>query len=121
MRGAVFSVRETTYVEAAVSVGASTPRIMARHVFPNVTAPLIVHASLIFASAVLSEAALSFLGLGNKPPSPSWGSMVSASYGFLQLAPWAALFPGLAIALTVLGFNLLGDGIRDALDPRLRT
>ena len=120
VRGAVFSVRHTAYLEAAISLGTPTPRILARHVFPNITAPLIVHASLIFAFAVLAEASLSFLGLGNKPPSPSWGSMVSASYGFLQLAPWAALFPGLAIALTVLGFNLLGDGIRDALDPRSR-
>jgi peptide/nickel transport system permease protein len=121
VRGAVFSVRHTAYLEAALSLGAPTPRILARHVFPNITAPLIVHASLIFAFAVLAEASLAFLGLGNKPPAPSWGSMVSASYGFLQLAPWAAIFPGAAIALTVLGFNLLGDGIRDALDPRLRT
>jgi peptide/nickel transport system permease protein len=75
---------------------------------------------LNFAFAVLAEASLAYLGLGNKPPSPSWGSMVSGSYGFLEIAPWAALFPGLAIALTVLGFNLLGDGVRDALDPRLR-
>lgn len=121
VRGAVLSVRHTPYVEAAVSVGVSTPRILARHVFPNITAPLIVHASLNFAFAVLAEASLAFLGLGNKPPAPSWGSMVSSSYGFLQLAPWAAIVPGVAIALTVLGFNLLGDGIRDALDPRLRT
>ncbi len=121
VRGAVLSVRHTAYVEAAVALGASTPRILARHVFPNITAPLIVHASLIFAFAVLAEASLAFLGLGNKPPAPSWGSMVSSSYGFLQLAPWAAIFPGTAIALTVLGFNLLGDGIRDALDPRMRT
>ena len=121
VRGAVLSVRHTAYLEAAISLGTPTARILTRHVFPNITAPLIVHASLIFAFAVLAEASLSFLGLGNKPPSPSWGSMVSASYGFLQLAPWAAIFPGLAIALTVLGFNLLGDGIRDALDPRLRT
>jgi peptide/nickel transport system permease protein len=120
IRGAVLSVRRTTYVEAAISVGGSTPRVMWRHVLPNVTAPLIVHASLNFAYAVLAEASLAFLGLGNKPPSPSWGSMVSSSYGFLQLAPWAAVFPGIAIALTVLGFNLLGDGLRDALDPRLR-
>jgi len=120
VRGAVLSVRRTTYVESAVVTGASIPRIMMRHIFPNITAPLIVHASLNFAFAVLSEASLAFLGLGNKPPSPSWGSMVSASYGVLQLAPWAAIFPGLAIALTVLGFNLLGDGLRDALDPRLR-
>jgi peptide/nickel transport system permease protein len=120
VRGAVLSVRRTTYVESAVVTGASVPRIMLRHIFPNITAPLIVHASLNFAFAVLAEASLAFLGLGNKPPSPSWGSMVSASYGVLQLAPWAAIFPGLAIALTVLGFNLLGDGLRDALDPRLR-
>ena len=103
-----------------MSLGASTPRVLARHIFPNLTAPLIVLASLNFAFAVLTEASLSFLGLGNKPPSPSWGSMVSSSYGFLEIAPWAALFPGLAIALAVLGFNLLGDGLRDALDPRLR-
>lgn len=121
VRGSTLAVRQTTYVEAAISTGVSTPRILARHVFPNVTAPLIVHASLNFAAAVLAEASLSFLGLGNKPPNPSWGSMVSSSYGFLQQAPWAAIFPGIAIALVVLGFNLLGDGLRDALDPRLRS
>lgn len=121
VRGSVLSVRDATYIESAVSAGASATTILRRHVFPNITAPLIVHASLNFATAVLSEASLAYLGLGNKPPSPSWGSMVSASYGFLQLAPWAALFPGLAIGLTVLGFNLLGDGLRDALDPRLRS
>lgn len=120
VRGAIFSVRNQTYVEAAQSLGAPTSRILARHIFPNITAPLIVHASLNFAFAVLAEASLAYLGLGNRPPSPSWGSMVSSSYGFLQLAPWAALFPGAALALTVLGFNLLGDGLRDALDPRLR-
>ena len=121
VRGATLSVREMTYVEAAVSVGTSTPRIMLRHIFPNITAPLIVHASLNFAFAILAEASLSFLGLGNKPPAPSWGSMVSTSYGYLQQAPWAAIFPGMAIAIVVLGFNLLGDGLRDALDPRLRS
>jgi peptide/nickel transport system permease protein len=120
VRGAALSVRHTAYVESAVASGASTPRILGMHVFPNITAPLIVHVSLVFAFAVLAEASLAFLGLGNKPPSPSWGSMVSASYGFLQLAPWAAIFPGIAIALAVLGFNLLGDGLRDALDPRAR-
>ena len=120
VRGATLSVRHTAYVEAAVSLGASTPRDPGRHIFPNITAPLIVHASLNFAFAVLAEASLAFLGLGNKPPAPSWGSMVSASYGFLQLAPWAAIVPGMAIALAVLGFNLLGDGLRDALDPRTR-
>ena len=121
VRGAVLSVRQTTYIESAIAVGVSLPRILARHVFPNITAPLIVHASLNFAAAVLAEASLSYLGLGNKPPSPSWGSMVSSSYSFLQLAPWAAVAPGVAIGLTVLGFNLLGDGLRDALDPRLRS
>lgn len=121
VRGAVLSVRELAYVEAAVSVGSRSRWIIAKHIFPNITAPLIVHASLIFAGAVLSEAGLSFLGLGNKPPSPSWGSMVSSSYGYLQRAPWAAIVPGTAIAIIVLGFNLLGDGLRDALDPRLRS
>ena len=121
VRGASITVRHTAYVEAAHAMGASTSRILSRHVFPNITAPLIVQTSLSFAFAILSEASLAFLGLGNKPPAPSWGSMVSSSYGFLQLDPWAAIFPGVAIALTVLGFNLLGDGLRDALDPRLRT
>jgi peptide/nickel transport system permease protein len=121
VRASVLSVRNTAYVEAARAVGDSTPRILIHHIFPNITAPLIVQISLSFAFAILSEAALAFLGLGNKPPAPSWGSMVSSSYGFLQIAPWAAIFPGIAIALTVLGFNLLGDGLRDALDPRLRT
>jgi peptide/nickel transport system permease protein len=120
VRGATLSVRNTAYVESAVALGASTPRVLLAHVFPNITAPLIVHVSLVFAFAVLAEASLAFLGLGNKPPAPSWGSMVSASYGFLQLAPWAAIVPGVAIALAVLGFNLLGDGLRDALDPRTR-
>ncbi|CAN5675482.1 ABC transporter permease [soil metagenome] len=121
VRGATLTVRNTAYVEAAHSVGVSLPRMMSRHIFPNITAPLIVQSSISFAFAILSEAGLSFLGLGNKAPDPSWGTMVSGSYGFLQLAPWAAIIPGIAIALTVLGFNLLGDGLRDALDPRLRT
>ncbi len=120
VRGSVLSVRQSLYVEAAVSVGTPVATIMRRHIFPNITAPLIVHASLNFAAAVLAEAALSYLGLGNRPPSPSWGLMVSSAYGFLEQAPWATLFPGIAIALIVLGFNLLGDGLRDALDPRLR-
>lgn len=120
VRGASITVRHTAFVEAAQSLGASTPRILVRHVFPNITAPLLVQTSLSFAFAILSEASLAFLGLGNKAPAPSWGSMVSSSYQFLQLNPWAAIFPGVAIAITVLGFNLLGDGLRDALDPRLR-
>jgi peptide/nickel transport system permease protein len=121
VRGATITVRHTAFVEAAQSLGATTPRILVRHIFPNITAPLIVQTSLSFAFAILSEASLAFLGLGNKAPAPSWGSMVSSSYQFLQLNPWAAIFPGIAIAITVLGFNLLGDGLRDALDPRLRT
>jgi len=120
VRGSTLSLRRATYVEAAVSLGAPTLRVLSRHIFPNLTAPLIVLASLNFAFAVLTEASLSFLGLGNKPPSPSWGSMVSSSYGFLETDPWPTLVPGVAIALAVLGFNLLGDGLRDALDPRLR-
>lgn len=120
VRGSVLSVRNSAYVESAVSAGATSSTILRRHIFPNITAPLIVHASLNFATAVLAEAALAYLSLGNKPPSPSWGSMVSTGYSILQIAPWAALFPGIAIGLTVLGFNLLGDGLRDALDPRLR-
>jgi peptide/nickel transport system permease protein len=120
VRGSTLSLKKATFVEAAVSLGAPTLRVLASHVFPNLTAPLIVLASLNFAFAVLAEASLAYLGLGNKPPSPSWGSMVSSSYGFLETAPWAPLFPGTAIALAVLGFNLLGDGLRDALDPRLR-
>jgi peptide/nickel transport system permease protein len=121
VRGAAITVRHTAYIEAARSLGATTPRILSRHVFPNITAPLIVQTSLSFAFAILSEAGLAFLGLGNKAPAPSWGSMVSTSYNYLQLNAWAAIFPGVAIALTVLGFNLLGDGLRDALDPRLRS
>lgn len=120
VRGSTLTVRNTAYVEAARSIGASTPRLLTRHIFPNITAPLIVQASIAFALAILSEAALAFLGLGNKAPEPSWGSMVSGSYGYLQISAWPAIVPGIAIALTVLGFNLLGDGLRDALDPRLR-
>jgi peptide/nickel transport system permease protein len=120
VRGSTLSLTRASFVEAAVSLGVPTLRLLARHIFPNLTAPLIVLTSLNFAFAVLTEASLAFLGLGNKPPSPSWGSMVSSSYGFLETDPWPTLFPGLAIALAVLGFNLLGDGLRDALDPRLR-
>jgi len=121
VRGSVLSVRHTPYIEAATAAGASTSRLLFRHIFPNITPPLIVHASLTFAYAVLAEASLAYLGLGNKPPSPSWGSMLNSSYGVLETAPWLSVVPGAAIAITVLGFNLLGDGIRDALDPRLRS
>lgn len=91
---------------------------MFRHVLPNVTAPLIVQATIAFSFAILTEAALSFLGLGAQPPEPSWGSMLNAGKRFMELAPWMAIFPGLAIMIAVLGFNLIGDWLRDVLDPR---
>ena len=119
-RGQVLSVREREYIEAARASGAGHVRIMARHVFPNVIAPLIVQASLSVALAILAEASLSFLGLGVQPPEPSWGSMVNTGKNYLDQAPWMSFAPGAAILLTVMGFNFLGDAIRDALDPRLQ-
>jgi peptide/nickel transport system permease protein len=118
-RGQVLTVREREYVEAARASGAGHWRIMLHHVLPNVTAPLIVQASLSIALAILTEASLSFLGLGVQPPEPSWGSMVNTGKNYLDLAPWMAFAPGCAILITVMGFNFLGDAIRDALDPRL--
>ncbi|MBI3740756.1 MAG: ABC transporter permease, partial [Chloroflexi bacterium] len=102
------------------TVGAPDARIMLRHILPNVTAPLIVQSSLGIAGAILTEAALSFLGLGVQPPTPPWGSMLSAGRGYLDIDPWLVVGPGAAIFLTVLGFNFLGDGIRDVLDPTMR-
>jgi peptide/nickel transport system permease protein len=119
-RGPVLAVKETEYVAAAHCIGAPDTRIMRRHVLPNIMAPLIVQISLALSWAILTEAALSFLGLGAQPPEPSWGNMLSESRTLMELAPWLAIFPGLAIMLCVLGFNLLGDGLRDVLDPRLR-
>ncbi len=119
-RAQVLSVRELEYVLAAQTVGAPDLRIMLRHILPNVTAPLIVQSSLGVAAAILTEAALSFLGLGVQPPTPSWGSMLNAGRGYLEIDPWLVVGPGAAIFLAVLGFNFLGDGIRDVLDPRLR-
>jgi len=101
-------------------MGASDLRIVRRHVLPGMLDTIIVQVSLSLAFAILAEAALSFLGLGTQPPTPSWGIMLSMGRGYLEQAPWLGAFPGLAIFLTVLGFNLLGDGLRDALDPRLR-
>lgn len=118
-RGQVLSVREREFVEAARTLGAGHMRIMARHILPNVVAPLIVQVSLSIALAILAEATLSFLGLGVQPPEPSWGSMVSRGKDYLDMAPWLAFAPGGAILLAVIGFNFLGDAIRDALDPRL--
>ncbi|OLC32860.1 MAG: hypothetical protein AUI47_05630 [Acidobacteria bacterium 13_1_40CM_2_68_5] len=121
LRGQVLSVRENDFVAAARALGASDLRVMRLHVLPNCLAPILVQSSFSIAFAILTEAALSFLGLGTQPPTPSWGIMLSTGRGYLEQAPWLGAFPGLAIFLTVLGFNLLGDGIRDALDPRLKT
>ncbi len=117
--GQVLSARELDYVAAARTVGASDFRIMFRHLLPNITSPLIVQTSLGIATAILVEAALSFLGLGVQPPTPSWGSMLDAGRGYLDTDPWMVIGPGVAIFLAVLGFNFIGDGIRDVLDPRL--
>ncbi len=119
-RGAVISVRDREFVTAARALGQSQVRIMLRHVLPNALGPIIVQTSLSLAFAILAEAALSFFGLGTQPPDPSWGRMLSEGRGFLQQAPWMGIFPGLAIMVSVLGFNTLGDGLRDVLDPRFR-
>jgi peptide/nickel transport system permease protein len=120
IRGQVLSVKENDFVAAARALGASDVRLVVLHVLPNCLAPLLVQSSFSISFAILTEAALSFLGLGTQPPTPSWGIMLSTGRGYLEQAPWLGAFPGLAIFLTVLGFNLLGDGLRDALDPRLR-
>jgi peptide/nickel transport system permease protein len=119
-RAQVLSVKVEDYVEAARAVGNSHLRIALRHILPNVVAPLIVQATLAFAAAVIAEASLSFLGLGQQPPAPSWGSMLNTAKNYIDNAPWMAVWPGLSIFLLVLSFNLLGDGLRDALDPRHR-
>ena len=117
-RGQVLSVKAEDYVEAARAIGNPHPRIVLRHILPNVLPQLLVQATLTVATAIIAEASLSFLGLGQQPPAPSWGSMLNSAQRFLVNAPWMAVWPGLAIFLTVLSFNLLGDGLRDALDPR---
>ncbi len=106
------------YVESARAIGLTHPAIIWRYVLPNIFPPLLVQATLTIATAIIAEASLSFLGLGQQPPAPSWGSMLNTAKDFLEQAPWMALWPGIAIFLVVLGFNLLGDGLRDALDPR---
>ncbi|HYM68265.1 MAG TPA: ABC transporter permease [bacterium] len=120
VRGSALSVMSLPHVEAARSLGASDFRIIARHLVPNLIAPLIILTTVYLSTAILTEAALSFLGLGTQPPEPSWGSMLNASRSYMELAPWLAVFPGIAIMLVVLGFNFLGDGLRDLLDPQLR-
>lgn len=119
-RGQVLAVKSELYVEAARAVGIRNWRIAVEHVLPNVLPQLLVQASLTIATAIIAEASLSFLGLGQQPPAPSWGAMLNAAQRFLVSAPWMAIFPGVAIFVTVLSFNLLGDGLRDALDPRAK-
>ena len=119
IRGSTLSVKESEFVEASRALGARDGRIMLRAILPNVLAPIIVQATFNLSTAIMIEAALSFLGLGVQPPAPSWGNMLSEARSFMELDPWLALAPGGAITLAVLGFNLFGDGLRDILDPRL--
>ncbi|MCA1644181.1 MAG: ABC transporter permease [Chloroflexi bacterium] len=119
-RASVLSLKEMEFVQAARVLGLGELAILARHVVPNVVGPMIVQTSFSLSTAILTEASLSFLGLGTPPSIPSWGSMLSSSRRYVELDPWPAIFPGLAIMLLVLGFNLFGDGLRDVLDPRLR-
>lgn len=120
VRSSVISIKESEYISAARALGANDFRIIFKHLLPNAMAPLIVQTTLSIATAILEAAALSFLGLGAQPPSPEWGAMLSDARASLQKAPWVATFPGLAIIFGVLGFNLLGDGLRDALDPKMK-
>jgi peptide/nickel transport system permease protein len=120
VRGPVIAERAKEYAIAALGLGAGSFRVVLRHILPNVLAPLIVQTSVSLAYAILTEAALSYLGLGTQPPAPSWGTMLNEGRTYLETAPWMSVFPGLAIMLAVLGFNLLGDGLRAVLDPQLR-
>jgi ABC-type dipeptide/oligopeptide/nickel transport system permease subunit len=120
VRGSVLSIKEKEYVEACRALGVRAPSIIFRHILPNCLAPIIVTTTLGIATSIIVEATLSFLGLGTQPPTPSWGWDLKANISFIQANAWLSLFPGLAIFVTVLGFNLFGDGIRDALDPRLK-
>ena len=119
-RAQVLAAKSEDYVEAARALGNPHLRIALRHILPNIVAPLIVQATLAIAAAVIAEASLSFLGLGQQPPAPSWGSMLNTARNYVDQAPWMAVWPGLSIFLLVLSFNLLGDGLRDALDPKHR-
>jgi len=119
-RGSILSIKNKEYIEAARALGASNSRIIVKHIFPNAFAPIIVYATMNVGIAIIVEAALSFLGLGVQPPTPAWGEMLSESMKYINSAPWMMFFPGLAILLTVLGFVLLGDGLRDAFDPKLK-
>ncbi|MFC3613401.1 ABC transporter permease [Lutimaribacter marinistellae] len=117
-RGQTMSVMTEDYVESARAIGVGHLALIWRYILPNIFPPILVQATLTIATAIIAEASLSFLGLGQQPPAPSWGSMLNTAKNFLEQAPWMALYPGIAIFLVVLGFNLLGDGLRDALDPR---
>lgn len=120
IRGAVLAVMSEPYLEAGRVMGARSGWLIGRYVLPNILAPMIVLTTLYLSTAILSEAALSFLGLGAQPPAPSWGGMLNIARKYMETSPWMAIFPGLAIMIVVLGFNFLGDGLRDILDPRLR-
>jgi peptide/nickel transport system permease protein len=119
-RSSVLDVRDVEFVEAARAIGAGTPAIVARHILPNILAPLLVQATLGIATAELEAAGLSYLGLGARPPVPEWGAMLNDARDYWISAPWALIFPGAAITLLVIGFNLMGDGLRDAIDPKAR-
>jgi peptide/nickel transport system permease protein len=120
VRGSVLVVRETAYVEAARALGAADGRLIGRHILPNCLSPVIVQGSFIFAAAVLTEAALSFLGVGVPPAVPSWGNILAEGRLYIQQAPWLVLYPGAAVMMTIFGLNLVGDALRDALDPKIR-
>src|SRR5680860_532867 len=120
VRGTVLSVMGEPYIESGRVAGSSDVRLIRLHVLPNIFAPLIVMVTVYLSSAILAEAGLSFLGLGTQPPEPTWGGMLNVARTYMELEPWMAIFPGLAIMIVVLGFNFLGDGLRDVLDPRLR-
>jgi ABC-type dipeptide/oligopeptide/nickel transport system permease subunit len=119
-RGAVLAVKESQYVEAAKASGAGDLRVIGKYIMPNITAPIVVYVTMSFAFALLSEAGLQFLALGARPPTPSWGLMLNETRGIIEFAPWTGIFPGGAIALAVVGFNLFGDGLRDLLDPKMK-
>ncbi len=120
VRGQVLALRQREFIEAARAIGASTPRILFRHLLPNTLSPILVQASFDMGGAILAAAGLSFIGFGARPPTPEWGVMISEGTKFFSTQPWLSFFPGLAILLTVTSFNLIGDGLRDVLDPRLR-
>lgn len=119
-RSSILTIKNKEYIEAARAMGASNKRIIIKHIFPNSFAPIIVYATMNVGTAIIVEAALSFLGIGVQPPTPAWGKMLAESLAYIDVAPWMMFFPGLAILITVLGFILLGDGLRDAFDPKLR-